>query len=67
MKTNGVVHRAAETPPGCERWEAKCLLCKWPSGKGHLYATKIAASMGIGRHLGMIHKLNLNQRHLRER
>ena len=33
MKTNGVVRRLAASPPGFERWEAKCLLCAWRSGE----------------------------------
>lgn len=67
MKTNGVVHRMAKSPPDCERWEARCLLCEWPRGKDRLYATKNAASMGIGRHLRIIHDLNMNERQVEER
>ena len=33
MKTNGVVRRLPASPPGFERWEAKCLLCVWRSGE----------------------------------
>jgi hypothetical protein len=67
MKANGVVHRLAESPLGLERWEAKCLLCPWHSGEGRLYASKDAAIMGIGMHLGIIHKLNLRERRVEER
>jgi hypothetical protein len=57
MKTNGVVRRLVSSPPGTERWEAKCLLCPWRS-RERLYASKSAAMLGIGMHLSIIHKLN---------
>jgi len=66
MKTNGVVRRLPTSPP-VERWEAKCLLCAWCSGKRHLYASKSAAKLGIGMHLGIVHKLNLKKRRVEER
>ena len=67
MKTNGVVRRLVSSPPGIERWEAKCLLCAWRSGEQRLYASKNAAELGIGMHLSMIHKLNLTKRRVEER
>jgi hypothetical protein len=67
MKTNGVVRRLMSRPPGIERWEAKCLLCPWRSGKRRLYASKNAAELGIGMHLSTIHKLNLKKRRVEER
>jgi hypothetical protein len=67
LKTNGVVRRLVSSPPGIERWEAKCLLCPWRSGKRRLYASKSAAELGIGMHLSMIHKLNLKKRRVEER
>jgi hypothetical protein len=66
MKANGVVRRLAATPPGFERWEAKCLLCAWCSGE-RLYASKSAAMLGIGTHLRVIHKLNPKKRRVEER
>ena len=50
MKTNGVVHRLMSSPPGLERWEAKC-----------------AATLGIGMHLRVIHKLTPKKRRVEER
>jgi hypothetical protein len=67
MKTNGVVRRLVSNPPGIERWEAKCLLCAWRSGKLRLYASKSAAELGIGMHLSMIRKLNPTKRRVEER
>ena len=67
MKANGVVRRLAASPPGLERWEAQYLLCPWGSGERRLYASKTAAELGIGMHLSMIHKLNLNKRRVEER
>ena len=66
MKANGVVRRLAATPPGFERWEAKCLLCAWRSGE-RLYASKRAATLGIEMHLSKVHKLNLKMRRVEER
>ena len=66
MKANGVVRRLAASPPGFERWEAKCLLCAWRSGE-RLYASKSAATLGIGMHLRVIHKLNPKKRRVEER
>ncbi len=66
MKPNGVVRRLPVSPPGFERWEAKCLLCAWRSGE-RLYASKSAAMQGIGTHLGVIHKLNLKKPRVEER
>jgi hypothetical protein len=67
MKTNGVVRRLAGSQPGFEHWEAKCLLCAWRSGERRLYASKSAAKLGIGMHLGKVHKLNLKKRRVEER
>ena len=67
MKTNGVVHRLAASPPGLERWEAQCLLCPWRSGGRRLYASKGAAELGIGMHLSTFHKLSLKKRRVEER
>lgn len=67
MKTNGVVRRLAASPPGFEHWEAKCLLCGWRSGERRPYASKSAAKLGIGMHLGIVHKLNLKKRRVEER
>jgi hypothetical protein len=66
MKTNGVVRRLAASPPGFERWEAKCLLCAWHS-RERLYASKSAAMLGIGMHLSLIHKLDFKKRRVEER
>ena len=66
MKTNGVVCRLPASPPGFERWEAKCLLCAWRSGE-RLYASKSAAMLGIGMHLRVIHKLKPKKRRVEER
>jgi hypothetical protein len=66
MKTNGVVRRLPASPPGLERWEAKCLLCAWRSG-ARLYASKSAAMLGMGMHLRVIHKLNPKKRRVEER
>jgi len=66
MKTNGVVRRLAASPPGFERWEAKCLLCAWRS-RERLYASKSAAMLGIGMHLSLIHKLDFKKRRVEER
>ena len=44
MLINGTVHRAANSQSGTERWTAKCLLCKWLQGGGHLYRTKKSAN-----------------------
>jgi hypothetical protein len=66
MKTSGVVRRLVSSPPGLERWEAKCLLCAWRS-REQMYASKSAAKLGIGMHLSMIHKLNLTKRRVEER
>jgi len=54
------------SPPGLERWEAKCLLCAWLSGERQ-YASKTAAQLGIGMHLSMIHRLNLKEHRVEER
>jgi len=66
MKTNGVVRRLAASPPGFDRWEAKCLLCAWRSGE-RLYASKGAAMLGIGTHLRVIHKLSPKKRRVEGR
>jgi hypothetical protein len=66
MKTNGVVRRLVSSPPGTERWEAKCLLCPWRS-RERLYASKSAAMLGIGMHLSIIQKLNPKKRRVEER
>ena len=66
MKTKGVVRRLVSSPPGIERWEAKCLLCPWRS-RERLYASKSAAMLGIGMHLSIIHKLNPKKRRVEER
>jgi hypothetical protein len=66
MKTNGVVCRLPASAPGFERWEAKCLLCAWRSGE-RLYASKSAATLGIGMHLRVVHKLNPKKRRVEER
>ena len=57
----------AASPPGFQRWEAKCLLCAWRSGKRHLYVSKSAAKLGIGMHLSVIHKSNLKKLRVEER
>ncbi len=66
MRTNGAVHHLTGTASGPERWQAECLLCRWPSGTSRLYASKKAASMGIGRHLHIIHNLNSKHRWVEE-
>jgi hypothetical protein len=67
MKANGVVRRLPASPPGFERWEAKCLLCAWRSGGRRLYASKSAAMQGVGMHLRVTHKLNPKMRWVEER
>src|ERR1700683_218530 len=67
MKTNGVVHSLKETTSGFVRWKAECLLCPWPPGQGRLYASKAAASLGIARHLHIMHHLNPKDRQVVER
>jgi hypothetical protein len=66
MRTNGTVHHLSGTAPGRVCWQAECLLCPWPAGASRLYASKKAASMGIGRHLHIIHNLNSKQREVAE-
>jgi hypothetical protein len=62
-----VVRRLEGSPPGFERWEAKCLLCAWRSRERRLYASKSAAMLGIEMHLSKVHKLNLKMRRVEER
>ena len=66
MLINGTVHRAANSQSGTERWTAKCLLCEWLQGGGHLYRTKKSANLGIVRHLRIVHNLRLNERQVAE-